>query len=1252
MTSSSDENDIDLTLAKTVGENLLRHDVLVGEDNILQYMTRNNMLERYYTEAIGYPILNHVGTGLMAQLSHKFPRMKILEIGAGTGSATASILDRIGESYSSYMYTDISSGFFERAGERFQAHAHKMAFKTLDITKDPAAQGFEANSYDVVVATNVLHATSPLKKTLRNARSLLKPGGYLINMELAQSDAMRFTLVVGCLPGWWVGEDDGRKGGPLLTPAQWEGILEDTGFAVDTISEQIDREDAWVAMAARVVDDNVGPLIRPLGHRRPAVDRRGRLLMIGGRSGKPLDLRSEALTILTPYFAEVAYLDCLGSLDPQTELPEGQHVLMLTQCDTNLWDDIDELSFENLKRVLEKAHSVLWLFQGSQESNPYAGVTLGFLRTLYYELPDTKLQTLDVGSDIGNLDSGLLAECMLRLRDTAEVVAHGGHQDRVLWNTEPELFLKDNRLYVPRLRCDQERNARYNSAKRSITRLVEISKATAPLDLVHIKGSYKLREQHEWKSQSSNSNNGTDTTVTIRVSCSFLSSLKTPAGFFFVCLGTDVNSGAKTLGFSDRQASLVTVPRSWAVQLPEGNALEDAGFISFVVADLLAQRVVQLLPPTGSVLIFDANPVAEALLSKRLADMGRQAVLITTRHDSEFASYMHPNSPKRVIDAALPSDVTLYIDASNDTSANSSSLGARITSSLSQVCDKIQLSRMAAREASSLPETAPQSLVELLQSATSFATMFSQLGPIPIAGGAPIEVLPLTEVLSTTAPNPNSLVYWQVDEYVPVSVEPVYMRKDLFWPDRTFWLAGLSGSLGRSLADFLTAQGARYVAISSRNPKVDQEWVEWHRKKGVTVMYFKRLVKPSFPQCPFSLANVSYPNSDVTDYESVKQVYDEIRTSMPPVGGVADGAMVLRDATFVTQTFQDWQAVLRPKVQGTINLDRLFSEYVSSDEEPLDWFIGFSSLVAYAGNPGQAAYGAGNCFLKALIQARHNRGLAGSTIDIGRMVGVGYIESQLTADGQDRLKFRSGTQSMSESDLHQLFAEAVVAGRPNSGQDTQLIAGINLIQGEEAKDAVWYTNPKMGMMIRETGRRGAVSGVGDSGAIPVKKLLESIKSIKEARGVILGVLRNKLQGMKFLPDSDSSHDNTPLVDMGIDSLVAVYVRSWFQNELSVDLPVMRILGGASMADLVESVLEKLPSDMLGGLDGAPQSNGTADTGADAQVQDQVADQKASISSGSEDQTDGKVDGYETPVSKTNGHVDGLPGEKLNGEVTA
>lgn len=69
--------------------------------------------------------------------------------GAGTGGATKAILDSISSTYSSYTYTDISSGFFEMAVENFSNHSHKMKYKTLDIEKDPLRQGYDPNSYDV-----------------------------------------------------------------------------------------------------------------------------------------------------------------------------------------------------------------------------------------------------------------------------------------------------------------------------------------------------------------------------------------------------------------------------------------------------------------------------------------------------------------------------------------------------------------------------------------------------------------------------------------------------------------------------------------------------------------------------------------------------------------------------------------------------------------------------------------------------------------------------------------------------------------------------------------------------------------------------------------------------------------------------------------------------------------------------------------------------------------------------------------------
>lgn len=54
--------------------------------------------------------------------------------------------------------------------------------------------------------------------------------------------------------------------------------------------------------------------------------------------------------------------------------------------------------------------------------------------------------------------------------------------------------------------------------------------------------------------------------------------------------------------------------------------------------------------------------------------------------------------------------------------------------------------------------------------------------------------------------------------------------------------------------------------------------------------------------------------------------------------------------------------------------------------------------------------------------------------------------------------------------------------------------------------------------------------------------------------------------------------------MGVDSLVAVEMRSWFLKELGVDVPVMKILGGASIASLVDDVLHKLPEELLKRLD--------------------------------------------------------------------
>ncbi|THC90921.1 hypothetical protein EYZ11_009621 [Aspergillus tanneri] len=156
---------------------------LSGEINPLEYMMDSERLPVIYSYSI-----RHVDwSPILSLLSHSNPSLKILEVGAGTGAATAYALSQLESQgiamYSSYTFTDISPGFLSSAKEKFSGHEN-MEYKTLDISREPIEQGFELDSYDLVIASNVLHATPSLHATLRNVNSLLKPNGYLILHEL------------------------------------------------------------------------------------------------------------------------------------------------------------------------------------------------------------------------------------------------------------------------------------------------------------------------------------------------------------------------------------------------------------------------------------------------------------------------------------------------------------------------------------------------------------------------------------------------------------------------------------------------------------------------------------------------------------------------------------------------------------------------------------------------------------------------------------------------------------------------------------------------------------------------------------------------------------------------------------------------------------------------------------------------------------------------------------------------------------
>jgi ubiquinone/menaquinone biosynthesis C-methylase UbiE len=168
-------------------------------------MMQDDLLFKYY---VGDWIDHYYGllSIYFNLLVEKNPTMKVLEIGAGSGGTTLALFRKLTVRQGlSYDFTDISAGFFIKAKELLSEWTSSINYKKLDIETDPVEQGFEEAKYDLVIASNVLHATKHMETTLKNTRKLLKPGGQLMLLEVT-TPPVYLHLVFGCLPGWWVGK--------------------------------------------------------------------------------------------------------------------------------------------------------------------------------------------------------------------------------------------------------------------------------------------------------------------------------------------------------------------------------------------------------------------------------------------------------------------------------------------------------------------------------------------------------------------------------------------------------------------------------------------------------------------------------------------------------------------------------------------------------------------------------------------------------------------------------------------------------------------------------------------------------------------------------------------------------------------------------------------------------------------------------------------------------------------------------------
>lgn len=877
------------------------------------------------------------------------------------------------------------------------------------------------------------------------------------------------------------------------------------------------------------------------------------------------------------------------------------------------------------KNVFEQSKNVLWVATGNYDGQrPYNAMIVGFQRTLVLEMPHLRFQHLDLAADAAE-DYGpqIIAKKLLQLEATEAWEQQDGKAIDHLWYTEPALRVqKGGAELVPRIRHNPGRNLRYNAGRRIITRDVDLDDVDTVVslqpesDLPDRRDNFTVREMNSLTLDKSRGNGaviGGDFEIQTRYSLLRPLPISDSGRPLHLCVGRDSRTGKHLVALTKGLNSRIQDSEMWAAStrfLTERDALKA---MLNLYKHLLAHVILSGVPAGKPVVVLNASFALGTILSRRAADRNLRLGLLTTeveptevQHTEPWTS-VHPLATRETVLKFLPLEIVRFVDLANHTAAGAGhqeqELVAVILSCLRRGCSVMTWDSLMgvgatwnsdAKELDGSPTTA--SLSDAVKGLLVTVWAASQAEPTPPGGGS-LPMLSLVDVgraqrhegradrnqnvLLAKKLSTQAVVSWRGSSnnnnndddnndndnndndsnIIAVQVQPASSMVR-FAADKTYWLVGLSGGLGLSLAEWMAKQGAGHIVISSRNPKVEQAWLDAMAKAhGCTIRVMV---------------------NDVTSRHDVQHLHGRIVKTMPPIAGVVHGAMVLDDTMFHDLDVERLAKVLRPKINGSLHLHEVFSSAAgraAADDlthtrvPPLEFFVFLSSMAYVVGNQGQSAYAAANAFITALAQQRRNLGLAASAVNIGAIVGKGYFSRETSAAGKAAI-FRLGNQFMSEHDFHEMFAECVLAsqsagnhhGMPAAAagaaaDSPEISTGIRRLHiGENLP--LWASNPIFQHLVPKAsshlmGGGGEGAGAGGKGsvksAIAIKSQLLEATTADQVFDIIKYGLLAKLR-IALQVDPAKLKIEQGLDELGVDSLVAVDLRSWFLKEVLVDIP--------------------------------------------------------------------------------------------------
>ncbi|PWY90361.1 hypothetical protein BO94DRAFT_574133 [Aspergillus sclerotioniger CBS 115572] len=1121
----------------------------------------DNLMDRTYEEGLPGQIAPSVA-GYLHCLAHAQTGIKVLEVGAGTGSATKVILDSLKpterqdggglvSSVSTYHFTDISAAFFEKARARFHDWADILRPKVLNIELDPADQGFEMGSYDLVIATHVLHATADLNTSLNHIRGLLKEGGDLIVIENIQPDLMCSPLAFGLLPGWWRSVEPYRETNPLVTKDQWNQELQNAGLQprllIDDSDQGLNEMTAFVASRVR---------------EPPATQHVCSIIYLSSYGGQ-YELASQVARGLPS--------SCTASLVDLADVSHD-HINTIGLVLVGYQGlDLSELSaheYDRISFLLTAFHRLLWVTCDADET-PKSAMASGLVRTARWERDHDGVNFILLGISQPVRSASAAAFQMIRVCDHAFL----SHE---LVPRNAELRLEGSVLLTNRLFPATGINECIASSSRPRSKQVALEAVHHPVKLTSI-GPHQPNGFHFVEDQRVDEPLLPDE-VKIQICAVGLDESDADdmtrlipgdsTGSQGAGVVVEVGLAVQDIQVGDQVMALRTGPSgsvqtflrthsSAVAKVPEGISLADAATLPLPFATAYHGLVnVARLGPQEIILVHNAG-TATGQAAVQFACMLGATVYATVRTDAQRQALIDYGVERsHILDGAsfaqqlANRDATRSVDVFfNITRESLQKKDLACLSPFGRLVDLYGQGSLPAGPAGptnrtyatvsikELVQARPKALHGTLRTISQLLTSRAIRPIIPVRAGYSELQTVLSQIRQGNA-GPWALEP-RANDSIPVAMKPLGDYK--FDPCASYLLIGGFGGIGRSVVRWMLTRGAKNFIFLSRS--------------GASSVPAKQLCADLLD----AGCGVSDTVCDVTDGIAVEDALQRCQKSMPPIRGCLQCSMVLEDSMLSNMTHAQFLNAITPKVQGTIHVASALSNVKSN----LDFFVMLSSSAGIIGNRGQANYSAANAFLDAFAAQLVSRGYPATSISLGSVLSVGWV-----AENQDRLPIALSYGAISEDLLLAILEYHMDPswGAAQSPGTCHTVAGVR-----SARDFHRQSIPLPGFMAYPLfsplrAIAGASQTAEEVAEAPIAQGLRGATSMEDAVELVTRAIVYKLARIMALSAKEIDAQRS-LASYGVDSLVTVDLKAWFQREVGATVASADLLGDSAIVQL-------------------------------------------------------------------------------------